>query len=240
MLNHWQTKTVPYSWNPKKTLIKWAGTDTIDKFKQNPESSKWQNIDITYNYSCEGFRTYDFDSLKGKEIDIALGCSHTMGIGNPVEWIWPSLVEKARPYPMLNLGLGAGTSDTVARILTNITGLFQINTVFIFWPNLRRFETFKDSDPDFVIPESCKLEHTWNMDHNISLQRFHKNKLIVELLHNRVESIVGSVYENINCGVKKCLTSHKILDYARDGMHFGPETHKLIAKLFLEELTSIE
>jgi hypothetical protein len=33
---------------------------------------------------------------------------------------------------------------------------------------------------------------------------------------------------------------HQMLDYARDGMHFGPETHKLIAKLFLEKLTNIK
>jgi hypothetical protein len=240
MLNHWQTKTVPYSWNPKKTLIKWTGTDTIDKFKQNPESSKWQNIDITYKYSREGFRTYDFDSLKGKEIDVALGCSHTMGVGLPIEWTWPSLIEKDRPYPMLNLGLGGGTSDTVARILTNITGLFQINTVFIFWPNFRRFEIYKDEKAEFILPNHSNLEHTWNMDQNISLQRFHKNKLIVELLHDRTEHIVGPVYSDVNSEVKKQLTGYDILDYARDGMHFGPETHKLIAKLFLEKLTNIE
>lgn len=240
MVNHWKKNTIPHSGNPKKTRLKWVIPDTVDNFKQNPDFARWQNIDITYTFSNEGFRTYDFDSVMGKEIDVALGCSHTMGVGLPIEWTWPSLVEKDRPYPMLNLGLGGGTSDTVARILTNITGLFQINTVFIFWPNFRRFEIYKDEKADFILPNDSKLEHTWNMDQNISLQRFHKNKLIVELLHDRTESIVGPVYSDVKSEVKKQLTGYDILDYARDGMHFGPETHKLIAKLLLEKLTNIE
>jgi hypothetical protein len=240
MFNHWKKNTTPYSWNPKKIQTKWSGTDNVDRFKQNPDFAKWQDIDITYDFSNEGFRTYDFDSLMGKEIDVALGCSHTMGVGLPIDWIWPSLVEKNRPYPMLNLGLGAGTSDTVARILTNITGLFQINTVFIFWPNFRRFEIYKDERADFIIPNHSELYHIWNMNPDISLQRFHKNKLIVELLHDRVESIVGPVYSDVKSEVKKQLTGYDILDHARDGMHFGPETHKLVAKLLLEKLTNIE
>jgi hypothetical protein len=230
MINYWNKEIIPYSRNPKSTQAKWSGSDTIDKFKQNPESSKWQNIDITYNYSCEGFRTYDFDSLIGKEIDVALGCSHTMGVGNPVECIWPSLLEKSRPYPMLNLGLGAGTTDTVARILTNITGLFQINTVFIFWPEFVRFELYTDERANFIIPQNSQLEQIWNMDQQVSKQRFYKNKLIVDLLgHNTINLTNGLVFKE-----------HRILDWARDGMHFGPETHKLIAKLFSEKLTNIE
>ncbi len=240
MINHWKKGITPYSWNPKKIQEKWSGTDTLDRFKLNPNFAKWQDIDITYNFSNEGFRTYDFDSVLGKEIDIALGCSHTMGVGLPIDWVWPNLVEKHRPYPMLNLGLGAGTPDTVARILTNITGLFQINTVFIFWPNFKRFEIYKNKRVDFIIPNHGKLEHIWNMDRDIGIQRFHKNKLIVELLHNRIESVFVPDYEDVDSGVKKQLRGYDILDCARDGMHFGPKTHELIAKLFLEKPTNVE
>ena len=233
MFNHWKKNTVPFSWQPKKKQEKWIGTDILDKFKQNPEFAKWQDIDITYNFSNEGFRTYNFDTLIGKEVDVALGCSHTMGVGLPVDCVWPSLVEKSRPRPMLNLGLGAGATDTVARILTNITGLFQINTVFIFWPEFQRFETYSDETADFVLPHNSLIEHTWNMDQHISLQRFHKNKLIVDLLdHNTVNHTYNAFFKVFN--------EYRNLDYARDGMHFGPETHKLIAKLFLDKLTNIK
>ncbi len=59
-------------------------------------------------------------------------------------------------------------------------------------------------------------------------------------MHDRVESIVGPVYSDVKSEVKKQLTGYDILDHARDGMHFGPETHKLVAKLLLEKLTNIE
>ena len=230
MFNHWQTKTIPYSWNPTKTKTDWSGTDTFRNFKKNPEADKWNDIGITYNFSNEGFRTYDFESLIDAKIDVALGCSHTMGVGLPVDWVWPNLVEKSRPYPMLNLGLGAGASDTVARILTNITGLFQIQTVFIFWPDMRRFEIYKDNTVEFIIPNNSQIEHAWNMDDNISRQRLYKNKLVTDLLgHNTVNLTDGNFRKD-----------YQDTDFARDGIHFGPETHKLIAKIFLEKLTSIE
>lgn len=236
-MNFWKKEVVPFSWGPKNKQGKWIGTDTEDKFKQNPEFAKWKDIDITYTFSNEGFRTYDFDSLIGKEIDVALGCSHTMGVGIPIEWAWPSLVEKDRPYPMLNLGLGAGTTDTVARILTNITGLFQINTVFIFWPEFERFETYNDEKADFVLPRHGLLEHTWNMDQNISLNRFYKNKLIVDLLgHNIVDHTCHDFFKVF----REYWNRNFYLDHARDGMHFGPESHKFIAKLFLDKLTNIK
>lgn len=229
-MNFWKKEIVPFSWNPKKTQTKWSDTDTVDRFKQNPDFAKWQDIGITYDFSNEGFRTYDFNFLLGKEIDVALGCSHTMGVGLPIDWAWPSLIEKSRPYPMLNLGLGAGTTDTVARILTNITGLFQINTVFICWPEFKRFETYSDENAYFIIPNNSLIEHTWNMDQHISLHRFYKNKLIVDLLgHNTINHVHSALIKN-----------YRILDYARDGMHFGPETHKLIAKLFSDKLTNIK
>lgn len=235
MINYWEKKTIPSTWNPKNTQQKWSGSDTLERFKQNPEFAKWQNIDITYNFSNEGFRTYNFDFLINKEIDVALGCSHTMGVGLPADWVWPSIVEKSRPYPMLNLGLGAGTSDTVARILTNITGLFQINTVFILWPDNRRFEIYNDKTADFLVPNHCNLEHTWNMDQKISDQRFYKNKLIVDLLgHNTVNHTDEKNSDD------RIFKGRQLLDRARDGMHYGPESHKLIAKLFLEKLTNIE
>lgn len=230
-MDFWKKEVVPFSWQPKKTQTKWSGADSLDKFKQNPEFAKWKDIDITYDYSNEGFRTYDFDSLIGKEVDVALGCSHTMGVGLPVDCVWPSLIEKSRPRPMLNLGLGAGATDTVARILTNITGLFQINTVFIFWPEFQRFETYSDEKAGFVLPHNSLLEHTWNMDQNISLHRFYKNKLIIDLLgHNTVNHTYNAFF--------KVFREYQNLDYARDGMHFGPETHKLIAKLFLDKSTT--
>lgn len=229
-MDHWKKEIIPYSWNPKKIQEKWSNTDSLDRFKQNPEFAKWHNIDITYDYSNEGFRTYDFDSVLGKEIDVALGCSHTMGVGVPAHWTWPDLVAEQRSCPMLNMGLGAGTTDTVARILTNITGLFQINTVFIFWPNPERFEIYKDERADFIIPNHSELEHIWNMNPDISLQRFNKNKLIVELLGHKTVQI----------SLREFIKQNPPLDLARDYLHFGPETHKSIAKLFLEKLTNIK
>ena len=164
-----------------------------------------------------------------------------MGVGLPIEWAWPSLIEKSRPYPMLNLGLGGGTTDTVARILTNITGLFQIDTVFILWPAYLRFEIYKDKTVDFVIPNNSQLAHTWNMDSDISQQRFYKNKLIVDLLgHNTISQTIDSNSDNIFNGLQFLDGFDLVSDRARDGMHFGAKTHELIAKIFLEKLTNIE
>lgn len=233
-MNHWAAHQMPSNWHPKNITLSWAGTDNAKTLAGRPveEAIDWHRAYIQYAYNQQGFRCPDLNNFIDQPVDVALGCSFTKGVGMPVEAVWPSLVQRNRPYPMLNLGLGGGTTDTVARILTNISTLFKIQTAFILWPHANRFETYTDSYVDRILPYNAQTEHVWFMDGANADQRYQKNHNIAHTLSklnqfNIVELTVNEVYQK-----------GFAVDTARDGLHLGYRSNQLLAKWYLDTLTS--
>ena len=251
--NQWGTGQLPFSSHPTTTVF-WCHSDYKENFNKNPNKKQWENVDISYQFNSQGFRTYDLPSLVGQKVDIALGCSLTLGIGLPVEVIWPTLIEKESKFPMLNLGQGGGSSDTVARILTNVCSLYDIQNVYILWPDASRFEIYNNdfnlkADPlvFFMHAQVAEIEHTGHMDTEMSIQRFYKNQSIVHTLAKLYNFKVSEHFYAIGREFQKLLNIPLSLYYlglshlehnksrARDGQHPGPKQHQLIARNFINE-----
>lgn len=219
-INFWGEGQIPYSWNPKDTKLLWSGFD--HKHNVNPN---WNQGEISYNYNSQGFRTCDMVGLYQQTVDLALGCSHTEGIGLPVDQIWPSMIEQQTHLPMLNLGLGGGSTDTVARVLANVCSLYNINTVYILWPLINRFENVLSDRIDVVLPQNAKLEHAWFLSEENSKQRFFKNQTLVKQL---------AKVHNFKIKERSVLDNWQISgDLARDQQHYGILSHQNLAKMFL-------
>lgn len=222
MTNYWSQGSIPYSWYQKNVTLDWSGSDDTRSADPN-----WGHGKITYKYNAQGFRTYDLVSLYGQDVNLALGCSFTEGIGLPIELCWPTIIEQETSLPMLNLGLGSGSTDTVARILSNVVTMFNIKTVYILWPSANRFELYEPNQIVPLIPSSSRVEYTWNIDQFNSAQRFFKNKQIVNLL----SSSFG--FKTIEQDISDCREWVVPNDLARDQQHHGVQSHQNLAKLFL-------
>ena len=236
-MNHWNLSQIPVALNQsdkKNITLQYSGNDRLEYIDKNPDKDHWNDIKIEYQYNAHGFRTYDLEKLKGQRINVALGCSHTEGIGLPAEWAWPALLEKQTHLPMLNLGQGSGATDTVARILTNISGTYDIQTVYIQWPEPNRFEIYENHLIKSMFPLSTSFDkfHIWNTEESISKNRFAKNQLIVHLLSKQfgfvVKEMTSAQAYDILANCDKLKTSR-----ARDGMHWGSLVHEKIADYFL-------
>ena len=250
--NQWGTGQLPFSSHPTTTVF-WCHSDYKENFNKNPNKKQWENVDISYQFNSQGFRTYDLPSLVGQKVDIALGCSLTLGIGLPVEVIWPTLIEKESKFPMLNLGQGGGSSDTVARILTNVCSLYDIQNVYILWPDASRFEIYNNdfnlkADPlvFFMHARVADIKHMGHMgamDTGMSIQRFYKNQSIVHTLAKLYNFKVSEHFYAIGQEFQKPLNMPFSLyhladgDRARDGIHPGLILHENLAKIFLNQLT---
>lgn len=235
-MNFWKIGTLPHFPTPPGSSKEWYGEWEIEVSNQNPEKHKWDNIDISYNLSPQGFRSPDLKNYLGQKISVALGCSHTFGQGLPYDWAWPGIIEKQLDHPLLNLGVCSGSGDTVARILTNISSLYDIQTAYIFWPWRDRFELYRSytslqitpSNPDF------KLEWVWNTDEIISKNRSAKNKILVELLASKFNfKIKEWSYIEVELAIQQ---NEIALCYARDGVHWGHPVHQKIAEKLLTQL----
>ena len=229
-MNHWAHKQLPFSWQPKDIRLQWSGSDHADSLYNNSQKDAWNNIDISYQYNAQGYRTKDLIGMYDKKVDIALGCSLTEGIGLPIGGTWPSLVEESRDYPMLNLGIQCGSTDTVARMLTNCMGLFDIQQVFILWPDFSRFEIYHEDHVEPVIPSTASTKHVWFMDKETSQNRFYKNQLLIHSLGvNVVELIAETVFNPKSRGAP---------DKARDGQHYGYQSQRIVSWEFIKALTA--
>jgi len=232
MKNYWQSGAWPLSWHQPNSRDQWQGPDQPLALEQNPQADQWRTVNIEYCRNAQGFRTHDLLALMGQAVDVALGCSFTEGVAVPETARWPSIIERQCHRPLLNFGIGGASTDTVARILTNITDLYEIQSVFILWPELSRFEQYgpeTSARPIIsVTPQRAQIEHAWNMDHHASWQRYYRNRHIVQLLaqHHGFQ-----IYEMLLDLAIKTIP----FTPGRDGQHWGYESHVAMANWFMSQ-----
>ena len=174
-------------------------SDTEENYNLNP-SPHWAKYSLSYKYNNQGFRSREFLVQSDELILLTLGCSHTVGVGIPVEDNWPEQLGK-KYFPnhlVYNAGLGGASADTVARLAVNLIPIIKPDIVAVLWPSLYRFETYhhderKDNTrfngPWSIDTDGYKLYFEENNAHNNQS----KNKLIVDLM-KEVIYIILNIY----------------------------------------------
>lgn len=230
--NHWREGIIPAPPNnPKNQTLYWKGSDSLENFKKNLTPG-YTETSITYVYNSYGYREEEYD-LKSESNILCLGCSHTEGIGLKLEDSWPSLLKRQfSNFKVYNFGLGGGSSDTVARILTNVSGIFNPQVVFILWPLESRYEIYEGEKPVFYGHWSIDAAHYSLMDSKHTYNNFCKNKLIVDLLQKKYNFKLCSIeVDSLPSDIDFKQLGEKSL--ARDN-HYGPRQHQEIARRFME------
>ena len=216
----------------------WDGTDSEENFKANCAIGKnykklndlgWlePNV-ITYKYNSQGFRDAEFDQ---QPAGIALGCSHTMGTGIPVEHTWPSQLQSILGQKVWNLGISGAALDTCYRLLEYWIEHLNVEFVVCGVPGVARYEVF-DSSWAHILP-SMPLEIN-----NLGwLAGYQKNYLS----HDQNSEL--NRRKNLQAMQHIC-NKHKIPFYydfeenftdaalARDLLHCGTDTQERLAKEF--------
>lgn len=113
-----------------------------DKF----ESPKVDGPKFVYDKNEFEFRTKNFSEFNKNNINVlTTGCSHSMGIGLPNEFIWTSLLEEKmsnkfkRKIDTYNLSISGGNiKQSIKNILTFIETVGKPNYIFALFPNSAR------------------------------------------------------------------------------------------------------
>ena len=102
----------------------------------------WVDSDnITYNVNPNGYRTLDFDKIDFLVPRmLVLGDSHSFGISNEQEYIWPEQLAKKLNKQLINLGARGVSADYLARVAKSAIQEFKPDIIFILWPDWSRFE----------------------------------------------------------------------------------------------------
>jgi hypothetical protein len=230
--------------------IKWAGSDTRELFEQNIKNPKtyeklklygWLDTDcISYKYNKYGFRSDEFDD---RPAGLALGCSHTEGIGIPEQNTWPSVLSKLLGIHIWNLGVGGVSLDTVFRLLDYWLPKLSPKFVTICIPNIARTELFQSSDLVNFGPwsTSSKKEEEFYyrkwIDSGINLIQLRRKNLLAiqQLCHSaNVKLIMLDSYLILKTSDNDITPDNT----ARDLKHFGVQNHMYFAQQVYTALTT--
>jgi len=224
----------------KGTELEWNGADTQDLFEKNcrdpKNQAKLQSLGwlepgcITYKYNSFGFRDEEFDN---RPCGIAVGCSHTEGIGLPNSAGWVRKLSELTGIHIWNLGVGGSSLDTTFRLLDHWLPKLKPKFVVACTPDPARIEVFYHATPIALMPQfhPKHLEHyykIWISDNNNSKMLERKNLLAIQCLCN----LAGIPFQYLKA--RALGTEH--LGDARDLLHYGVEAHTIFAKKIYELL----
>lgn len=226
----------PYSEYANKEIF-WLPTDTKERYDQNIRENYnlldqfgWIDKTISYQFNSLGFRSEEFSSSDNA---VFLGCSHTVGVGLPIENTWPYYVSQALGLKCYNLGIGGGSLDLAFRLSYYLLKDLRPKIVFLLCPGRFRIELFEGDDLISFLPANptahknlsyfykCYLGNDYN-----HLMNQQKNILAIQHLCNDLG--IKFVYLN-----EPQLIEQNKTDLARDLMHTGPKSNFDLAQRFL-------
>jgi hypothetical protein len=225
----------------------WWPSDTNECFQKSMQTHKKEYIQskgwdqpgaITYKFNSDAFRSEEFDPAADNLV--VLGCSFTMGVGLPIQSVWPSLLGHALNLHVCNLGWGGFAADSCFRVAEYWIPYLNPKLVVFLVPQQSRLEIIVDENtgnPIRLMPGTFEhhpdlsgfIKHWFGQDENSRLNS-KKNQLAVEAICHQL-GIPILCYESDQemCGRNR-------LDFARDS-HAGPDTHKKFTEKIINDYT---
>lgn len=233
---HYLTPYATSSFMPMDTNDNWVENQKIQQDKKTIQY--YLDNPIEYRLNNFGFRT-DYNFKYNDEVNIFLGCSHTMGIGHHLENTWSYIVNKEIGGNFVNLAVGGVGIENQFRKLLKFRNYFKIKNIFHFQPLYAREEfLYDDNYASFMahmMPAEIKSEMsegyaaiTFGSDNHV-YRKYITNVLAIESISNGI----GAEYY-FNYQEPECLDWNNSIQ-ARDFMHHPIVLQNKLANLFLNQ-----
>ena len=204
--------------------VKWLPQDTEELYLENLKSIQlalerngWIDTEITYKFNSFAFRCEEFTNNPSI---LFLGCSHTVGVGLPIEHTWPTIVANKLNLKCYNLGQGGGSADTAYRLGSHWIPKILPKIVVLSLPDMYRLEVVRERYVQFLTPVSpqgyySEFYKIWSYFDANSQLNSEKNTLALAQVSNlnRCKFIFVAA-SNLNGS-----------DRARDLAHYGTQSN---------------
>ena len=127
----------------RRTFNDW-GEDKVKKYKGYPEWWRYHTDQLTYDFNSHGFRAPDFDTVDWQNSWIILGCSHVMGVGNPIDETLGYYLQQHLNEPVINLGVAGASNDVIFNNFVYAMTNHKPKGVIVFWTYPSRFTHITD------------------------------------------------------------------------------------------------
>ena len=220
-----------YTAHANKTLY-WISGDSEKLYNQHLKykynelvKHNWIDSNFTYEFNSHGFRCSEFTD---SPTAMFLGCSFTIGVGLPIDTIWPEIVSTNLKLKCANLGIAAGAPDTAFRLCHGYIDRVNPKIIFYMQPPSGRFEII-DKLPHIYGPwaNNTTLYRDWAADENNIFFNQEKNLLAIKMMcHERNIKFISVDYSELEIDDS----------LARDLGHFGISCHSGLANKLLNSV----
>lgn len=136
---------------PKNDFIErgfWCGSDSEENYEKqrNHKLQIYGPEDITYKPNSHGYRCEEFDFKQNPKSIVYIGCSHTVGVGLPIEDTWSFQIHKlicghcGYDFKYYNLSKPSVSNDYISRMAFHAKKLNPF-LVIIMFTHIERRET---------------------------------------------------------------------------------------------------
>jgi hypothetical protein len=179
---------------------------------------------VEYAYNSQGYRTEEFDSVTDN-YSIAIGCSHTEGVGLPYEFIYSNQLSRQLGLRVVNLGVASSNAIFVKKnILSWVNNIQKIpKFVVVQWPNPYRMFVYENNFAHFELvqsPSQCLVHRVIKLSENNLLESWVSSIIeantILRLLNipcYNIHFLAGDTYSK---EIQEILIKNKIKMYFND------------------------
>jgi hypothetical protein len=243
IINYFEENNLVYNYEDKIDggfTLDFSGSDTKELFEQNlktePDNWYYRTHEVKYTLNSLGYRTKEFDDIDWKESIVVFGCSYVFADGVPDEHTIPYFLEKLSGRPVINMGMGGSSIQTVLHnsIILNDSKYPTPKAIVNIWTNLNRYQLYRNNSTDHM-GEWDRLNQEFGKKENLlsfnlmnikMIRNLWKNKTIYyeatlfggEKLINRLDKVIYCEYFEYDGGL------------ARDLGHNGPVKNLEIAR----------
>lgn len=190
---------------------------------------------IWYEFNSLGYRTHKVEQFQPNAI-LTLGDSFTLGLGNHADQRFTDIIQRTLRHQVLNFSLNGASNDWICRKLSQLLPFFQPKAIIIHYTFSHRRER---PQSDWHDDERTECEPTYSSDQNYSnwFDNFSKIQTLaggIKCVHSFIHNWHDCVVDYHDLG-QNVLPPQPQLDFARDGFHYGPATHQLLA----DKITSL-
>jgi hypothetical protein len=127
--------------NPMKTVL-YDSTDTEDLHRVNgmrfPDNWRWHNCPMDYTFNSHGWRmNQEISDIAPDNYLLFVGCSHTVGVGLPIEETFPWIISQKFNMDYINTAVsGISPQFAADTMLTVLNSHPKPAAIIINWPSL--------------------------------------------------------------------------------------------------------
>jgi hypothetical protein len=236
-----------------------SGTDSKELYLKNLNKYgldwHYSSTSVYYNRNNLGYRSRSLDEINKERFFLALGCSHTEGIGLSLNETWPERVSKNLNIDYLNHAKGGGGADL--NYINSLMFLKNSQTlpkfVIIQWPDPSRilYKNLGDlilCGVNFPVPDYAASYHHEYIKNNSHLFNSYLSYISTQLLWKLAGvpvinwELSDSYGKYLNLELDMMFIPNDVekmsLNRARDISHYGPIFYERVSNNIIELVTA--